>query len=188
MHAIHHTKAVILKSQPTREADRLYWLFTEDFGLVVAVATGIRKPGAKLASQLVDYALVDVDLVRGRDVWRLVSATILLDPLRGKYDAPLARPYVRTLAALERFLIDEGEHPELFAHVEEVARAVEHDIDPTIFDTLAIWRIFVHLGYIAGADETLFTSPFVSMSTSLIPSDTKQLIISVNQTIKETHL
>lgn len=188
MHTIHHTRAVILKSQPSKEADKLFWLFTEDFGLVRAVATGIRKSGAKLVSQLVDYSIVDVDLVRGRDVWRLVSATAVHDPLHGRYDAPLARPYVRTLAALDRFLIDEGEHSELFGHITEIAHAVAHPIDPKTFDTLAIWRTLVHLGYIPRGEEALFLSPFVQASALLTPLDTKRLIISVNNTIKETHL
>lgn len=188
MHTIHHTKAVILKSQPSREADKLFWLFTEDFGLVRAVATGIRKPAAKLGSQLIDYTFIDADLVRGKDVWRLVSATTTLDPLGGKFDTPLARPYVRSLSAIERFLIDEGEHPELFGHIHDIAHALAHPISPKTFDTLAIWRTLVHLGYIPGADEALFVSPFVDTSLGLPESDAKRLIISVNNAIKETHL
>lgn len=188
MHTIHHTRAIILKSQPSKEADKLFWLFTEEFGLVRAVATGVRKSGAKLVSQLIDYTMVDVDLVRGRDVWRLVSATVVLDPLQGNYGAPLARPYVRSLTAIERFLVDEGEHGELFAHISDISRAVSSPISPRVFDTLAIWRTLVHLGYIPGGDEVLFRSPFVETSAILTDTDIKRLIVSVNSAIKETHL
>ena len=56
MHPIYHTKAVILRSQPVGEANKRYWLFTEELGLVVAVATGVRKHASKLAGQLAEDA------------------------------------------------------------------------------------------------------------------------------------
>ncbi len=184
MHTIHHTRAVILRSEPRGEYDKTFWLFTEDFGLVRAVATGVRKSSAKLRGQLVDYAFVDVDLVKGREVWRLVSATLLFNPISST-TSPLARPYVRTLATLSRFLIDEGEHPALFAHIEEVANVVIEDgVDPKAYDALAIWRTLVHLGYIDGEIET----PFADAVRTMTDTDTKALIATVNETIKETHL
>jgi recombinational DNA repair protein (RecF pathway) len=184
MHTIHHTPAVILRSEPRGEYDKTYWLFTKDFGLVRAVATGVRKQGAKLRGQLVDYAFVDVDLVKGKEVWRLVSATQLFNPIRSS-TSPLARPYVRTLGTLSRFLIDEGEHGVLFAHIQEVARAVyEETVELKVFDALAIWRTLVHLGYIDGAIE----ASFVDAAKLLDEHEVKAMVISVNETIKETHL
>lgn len=184
MHTIHHTQAVILRSEPRGEYDKTYWLFTKDFGLVRAVATGVRKSGAKLRGQLVDYAFVDVDLVKGREVWRLVSATLLFNPIVSS-TRPLARPYVRTLGTLSRFLIDEGEHTALFAHVQEVAHAVyEETVEPKVFDALAIWRTLVHLGYIDGD----ITASFADAARVLDEAEIKTLVTSVNETIKETHL
>lgn len=191
MHTVHHTKAVILKSQPSRESDKMFWLFTQEFGLVVAVATGVRKASAKLKGQLVDYAFIDVDLVRGRDVWRLVSATLEFNPLANDPTQPLARPYVRTLATLERFLVDEGVHEELYSHIRECALCLNtEDIDPKAFDTLAIWRSLVHLGYIAieESEAKLFTLPFRTALTLINEPIMKRFIVLVNSTIKETHL
>lgn len=204
MHAIHHTRAVILKSLPSKEGDKLFWLFTEEFGLVVAVATGIRKPGAKLASQLIDYSFVEADLVKGRDVWRLVSAVPLISPIAGNTRHPLARAYVRMLATLERFLVDEGVHTELFAHIYECAQLLHtergasvdgapHDpagSDAKRFDTLAIWRTLEMLGYIAvdDADVPLTKMSFVDALELLDEDRTRRMITAVNATIKETHL
>lgn len=191
MHAIHHTRAVILKSQPSKESDRLVWLFTEDFGLVVAVATGIRKPGAKLASQLIEYSFIDVDLVKGREVWRLVSATPLSAPLAGNTTHPLARPYIRMLATLERFLIDEGTHGELFVDIYDASKLIGGPYhEQKRFDTLIIWRILVALGYIAVESSMmeLVHAPFADALEMLDESLTKQMISTVNSTIKETHL
>lgn len=191
MHAIHHTRAVILKSLPSKEGDKLFWLFTEEFGLVVAVATGIRKPGAKLASQLIDYSFVEADLVKGREVWRLVSAVPIMSPVSGKTTHPLARAYVRMLATLERFLVDEGVHTELFAHIYECAELLESEyIDGRRFDTLAIWRTLEMLGYIAveDADIPLTAMSFLETLEHLDEERTRRMIVAVNATIKETHL
>ncbi len=189
MHTIYHTEAVILKSQPQGESNKLYWLFTEELGLVRAVATGVRKGGAKLKGQLRDYGLVAVDLVRGKDVWRLTSARLILDPIERTTD--LARPYVRTLASLERFLGDEGSHPELFAHIRECAEYVSTGAaSAKVFDTLAICKTLAHLGYIA-LDESMTQYMTLSLAEALEQIDeatVKRLIALSNEAIKETHL
>lgn len=193
MHTIHHTRAVIIKSQPSGEANKLFWLFTQELGLIVAVATGVRKGEAKLKGQLIDYGYVDVDLVQGREVWRLISATLTCNPLIDKLTHPLARPYVRTLATLERFLIDEGKQSELFDHIEECAMYIAQSplvFDPKSFDTLSIWRTLVHLGYIAVTENEreLFVLPFSQAVGLLDIGMTASLVAVVNTTIKETHL
>ena len=191
MHTIHHTKAVILRSQPTREADKMYWLFTEDFGLVVAVATGVRKAGSKLAGQLVDYSFVESDLVKGRDVWRLISATSICAPLAGQTQHPLARAYVRILGAVDRFVIDEGVHGDIFATLREAGDMVGGAYtDAKRFDTLVIWRILVSLGYIGVdlLDQQLYATPLLGALASLDDAQTTAMIERVNMTIKETHL
>jgi recombinational DNA repair protein (RecF pathway) len=190
MHTIYHTKAVIIKSLPSGESNKLFWLFTQELGLIVAVATGVRKGTAKLKGQLVDYAFIDVDLVKGKDVWRLVSATLQFNPLADDPAQPLARPYVRTLATLERFLVDEGVHAELYAHIEECARILTTDAGAKVFDTLAIWRTLVHLGYVAIEEHELplFTLSFEQALATIDEPTIKKFIILVNETIKQTHL
>lgn len=191
MHAIHHTKAVIIKSLASKEADKLYWLYTQDFGLVVAVATGVRKPGAKLAGQLIDYSFVEADLVKGRDVWRLVSAVPLATPLLGNTTHPLARAYVRMLATLERFVVDEGVHPELFEELEAAAALLHTEYaDSRKFDTLVIWRILTTLGYISSEllEQHLYSLPIRDALLQLDDAHTNKLIAQVNIAIKETHL
>lgn len=192
MHPIYHTKAVILRSLPVGEANKRYWLFTEELGLVVANAQGVRKSSSKLAGQLVDYSFIEVDLVKGRDIWRITSATNAHNPLSGSIRAPLARPYVRALATVERFLGGEGEqHSELFNHLEVCANCViEGNFNPQVFDTLAIWRVLAHLGYIAVPEDNvgLFSSSFTDTFSILDSDTTKKMIREVNEAITYTHL
>lgn len=191
MHAIHHTRAVILKSAPAGEANKRVWLFTEEFGLIVAAVQGVRKPEAKLRGQIPDYAFISADLVRGKEVWRLVNAVLEYEPVRDHLRDPLARSFVRTLATLERFLAGEAPHAELFAHLEECATCLtEGGYDVSAFDTVCIWRTLVLLGYIAVSDEddSLYTLPLGDAIHATDATIIKRLVREVQQAITETHL
>ena len=191
MHTIHHTDAVILKSVHSGEANMRLWLFTKEFGLVMAMVQGVRKTEAKLKGHISEYVFVRADLVRGREVWRLVSVAEQWNPLSGNTRAPLARAYVRTLSMLTRFLVDEGVHDELFVHVEDIARILkEGTLDATVVDAWSLWKILALLGYIAPTLETfeLLTLP-VEIAVSRIDERLRgQLIEASNAAITESHL
>ncbi len=69
--ATYQTKAIVLKRENIFEADRLYHLYTEDFGKVKAIAGGIRKINAKLTGHLEPFNLVWVELMtkKGGDLF-----------------------------------------------------------------------------------------------------------------------
>lgn len=181
MHTIHHTKAVILKSIGVGETNKRFWLFTEEFGLIVATTQGIRKHGSKLQSQLIDYSIISADLVKGRDIWRLVSATLIHNPLSGHTRSELARPYVRMLASIDRFLAGEGEeNRELWNHIESCAFSLSQDLNPKHFDTFAIWKTLVHLGYISDEGDNSFSNITTEMA--------KRMVKEANEAITHTHL
>jgi recombinational DNA repair protein (RecF pathway) len=61
--SLYQTSAIILKREDIFEADRLYHLYTEDFGKVRAIAGSVRKINAKLTSHLEPFNLVWVELI-----------------------------------------------------------------------------------------------------------------------------
>lgn len=61
--ATYQTDAIVLKRENIFEADRLYYLYTEDFGKVKAVAGSARKINAKLAGHLEPFNLIWVELM-----------------------------------------------------------------------------------------------------------------------------
>lgn len=192
MHAIHHTEAVILKSVPSGETNMRVWLFTKQFGLIIALVQGVRKPGAKLQSHIVEYSFISADLIQGREVWRLISATQLYNPLVGKHRSPLARAYVRTLTMINRFLAGEEEqHTELFDHIKECAAVlIENTQDPKLLDAVSLWKVLVLLGYIAPlADESsIITTPLIKSLNNIDSKKTGYFVNSVKNAIIESHL
>lgn len=191
MHVIHHTEAIVLKSTTHGEANKRVWLFTREFGLVVATVQGVRKPGAKLMGHSADYSLLRVDLVKGREVWRLISATTLLDPVTTQVRAPMVRAYVRTLSALSRFLVDEGVNDELYNHIIETIDMVQlGTFDARLFDALSLWRVFIHLGYIAieEQDESLLTLSLSAAYDQMTEQNYARIIESIKSAIEQSHL
>lgn len=60
------TEGIVLSSTPVREADRRYRILTEDRGKIEVIGRGARKGKAKLAAHLEPFAIVEVEVVRGR--------------------------------------------------------------------------------------------------------------------------
>lgn len=69
--------AIILGMYDVHEYDRMYTVYTRDFGKEEARATGIRKIKSKLSSQLQPFNLVDCMFARGKRGERLIQATTL---------------------------------------------------------------------------------------------------------------
>lgn len=102
--------AVVLRSYPLGEADRIFSLLTEHHGLIRAVAKGVRKPSSRFGSRLQPLNHVQVMLYQGRNL-----ATISAVESVHLYGSQLAPDYVRWSAghvlaeATERLVPEEME-------------------------------------------------------------------------------
>jgi len=191
MHTVHHTEAFVLKVEPAGEANRRVWLYTKEFGLVVAAVQGVRKQGAKLQMNLREYTKVQADLVKGKDIWRLISVQIMLDPLQGRLKSKLARPFVRSLSVIERFCHGEDMNIGLFEHIKECMGCLDDDsLDPKSFDTVSVWKIFAHLGYVAieESEKKLYELPLKDAVKDIEPNMRGEWIKKINEIISSTHL
>jgi recombinational DNA repair protein (RecF pathway) len=190
MHTIHHTEAIVVRSEPSGEANKRVWLFTREFGLVIAMMQGVRKPTAKLQGHVTDYSLITADLIRGKSTWRLVSAGVLGVPLQGREREPLARVYVRTVSFLERFLVGEGTHEELFAHVQALGAMIGGPYEARVLDALSLWKVLVLLGYVAVEEdeEQLFALPLEQAILLVDEGMIKRLIKRATDAIVSSHL
>jgi DNA repair protein RecO len=190
MHPIIHTDAFVLKSVESGEANKRVWLFTREYGLIVATVQGVRKPAAKLRSHIIDYCYIHADLIKGREVWRLVSAQIQENPFVGQYDKLRARSYIRALSLVQRFCIEEGVEDPLFEHLYQTMKTLSvPSNNPNFFDTVVLWKILVLLGYLELMPEfeTLFSTDLVD-TIDLPESIAKRLIKDVSDAINRTHL
>lgn len=69
-----HTHAITLQKKPVGENDRMFTLYTKDFGKLSALAVGSRKIKSRLASHLEPFGVVEFGFVEGITKKRVAHA------------------------------------------------------------------------------------------------------------------
>ncbi|MES3031534.1 MAG: recombination protein O N-terminal domain-containing protein [Patescibacteria group bacterium] len=142
MHHIYTTPAFVVHSAPYGEAGKFLLLFTKDFGMVGAIASGVRKAESKLRFHVQDYSFSKLSLVRGKEVWRLTGAYEIGN--QEKSDSMK----VRILSLLKRLLHGEEKNEKLFAIMEGLYAREFKKEDYELIECITVMRILNALGYI----------------------------------------
>ena len=176
MHHIYHTEGIILGSRNFGEAGRYYSIFTRDLGMIYASAQGVRKMSSKLRFILQDFVYIKVDLVQGRDFWRITTAE-KTDQLENIVRRPITLKIVSNLARLLRRLLAGTEKNELLFQelvqglvILEKAKSKEEFEDTEINIVL---QILEKLGYVEGGQSA---------------RSRREALTLINRALRETHL
>lgn len=151
MYQKYQTDALVLGFRESGEADRLYLLFTKDFGLVRARATGVRKERSKMRYALQSYARAEVSLIRGKQGWRVAGAAA--NPrgdtswMSGKGMGAYARIAELTL----RLVHGEEKNDFLFATLAEAHEKLTHEPSGAwaTIEIVCVARTLFALGYLS---------------------------------------
>jgi DNA repair protein RecO (recombination protein O) len=190
-HTIYTTEGFILKSINFGEANKYFFIFTKDFGLVKAAAQGVRLLKSKLRYSLADLSFVQVSIVRGREIWRITSAEkkFILEE-----NNKILLLY-RIFSLLLRLLRGEEQNSLLFDYLKEGVLFLDQNEmsaeNLANFECILALRILFSLGYIGRlADFDQFTkSPYFTAELLIVMSELKtQAILEINKSLQETHL
>lgn len=191
-HTIYNTEAFVLSSKNSGEADRLFELFTKDFGVVSAKATGIRKIEAKARFVVQDFRYVDISLVKGKNYWRLISARPIHELNSIKSLATSSR--IRSLQLIQKLAPKEEQLENLFKELVN-AYSFSSKIHPdkeemSGLEALLALKILHSLGYWGDeqGDKYFVTSPFDNETIEKINKTRKYIIKELNKSLKATHL
>jgi DNA repair protein RecO len=133
----HTTECIVIESFDNSEHDRVYKLFTRDFGLITVHAKSIRKLESKLRAHVLPRTISLVTLVQGREVWRLVGAE----------ETREVGEYVHEITSLiKRFIRGEGAHKALYDRLVLFVRTITK-YDQTKSRVLLYYIFLVELGY-----------------------------------------
>jgi DNA repair protein RecO (recombination protein O) len=193
---IYHTEAFILGGVNAGEANRFLTIFTKEFGLLSAQATGARHLKSKLRFCLQDYSHSQVSLVRGKEIWRLINAGSLYDiwkDFKLKRDERLL--IIRIFTLLRRLLHGEERQGEIY---EILNRSLEFLLNTTLskedlrnFECVVIIKILYHLGYFPINDEFgkfIECARFDQGILSEMNVCYESALASINQSLRESHL
>src|SRR3990167_3997361 len=192
MHHIYHTEGIVLGSKNSGEAGKYYYIFTRDLGMIHASAQGVRKMSSKLRFVLQDFAYVNVDLVQGRDFWRVTSATktsqlekITKRPETFKIFTNIARLLKRLLAGVEP---NEALFVDLLGGLSVLEKSETKDLRN--IEAIIVLRLLNNLGYIGENDllQDLIKSPFEEDLIFKVTKSRTHVLQQINKALKETHL
>ena len=171
-HTIYQTQGIILAKKDFGEADRMYSIFTEKFGMINAVAQGVRYLKSKLRYNLGLFSCGNFALIVSKDLWRIVdveeivnSRKILQNPERLKIFSRIANFLTRMIKGEERddFIWEEVQN---FVYSLPDKNQGLEDLEINI-----LARVLHNLGYMED-----------------IPSSKRALIYKINRAIKESML
>lgn len=196
MHKIHHTDGFIVESVPSGEANRFLWVYTKDFGLVGAHAQGVRLMKSKLRYTLYDMAYCSLSLVRGRDIWRVTSATRLKEPIVGIIQYGNKRlAFSRILKLVRRLINGEEKDEYLFSVLHKAYVLFQNDnTDERLIknvEILTVIQILHILGYLSVPTKYLkfIESDPWSMETLRDIGERENEIVSlINQSLESIDL
>ncbi len=193
MHHIYHTEGIILGSKNYGEAGKYYSLLTRDLGLINASAQGVRKLSSKLRFILQDFSYVKVDLVRGKDFWRITSAS-KTNELENISKNPISFEIFTNISKLlKRLLAGESPNALLFSDLLRGFYFLENskkDNEMQNIETIIVLRILNNLGYI-GENEMLKNitkSPFEENLIFEAGRSRTKILSEINKALNETHL
>ena len=195
MHHIHHTEAYVLGSSPKGEDSKLLRLYTRELGLVYAHAQAVRKLSSKLRFTLQDFSLATVDLVRGREIWRVTTATPIHSYGAIRKDRASERILARVNSLLIRLVTGEEPSEEIYEIIagtydllEKGGRTPE---DYRALELFSVARILIALGYLPRetmGEQTLFESPNAMPKNFSDLAFQHALIRDINQALMATQL
>lgn len=195
MHHIYHTHALILGSRNRGEANRVFTLLTREMGLVHAVAQGVRLSKSKLRFALTDFAYAKIDLVRGRETWRVTSATPLTSFPALRHSLDGLRLFASISKLLRRLIRGEAEyHEAIFDDVVSAYQFLEERGDEKthydVVELVLVLRILKHLGYISDSEFAReYTQPVFDFGgIDSARFEKKTIIFEINRALRESHL
>src|SRR4051812_3148647 len=113
MYQKYQTDALVLASRESGEADKIYAIYTRDFGLVQARASAVRREASKMRYALQSYALLNVSLVKGRRSWR-IAGTRAIENLAVTENIPGAEAFGRIADLVTKLVAGEEKNEYLY--------------------------------------------------------------------------
>jgi len=194
MHHIYHTHGFVTSARNSGEANKMFVIYTKEMGLVRAVAQGVRLHKSKLRFALQDFSYANIDLVRGRDIWRVTSATTITSFPYARSDRHSLLLIARISKLIERLADGEEANEKIFNDFIQALYILD---DPntsvetrTALELHLVLRIMHTLGYIgeSGILSEYLESDFSTVGIESLLKERQSIIAHINKALNESQL
>ncbi len=148
---IYNTEAIVLRTSPLGEADRLFTLLTPQLGKLRATARGVRKLTSKLGGHLDPLTRSSLTINRGRNLDTIASADTLETFPLVKEDLERLSFAIYAVELVDAFSPEEASNPQVYALFLETLRTLGTVSSPD----LALRYFELHLLGVTGFSPTL---------------------------------
>ncbi len=149
-----HTRGVVVARRAAGEGSARVLIYTEELGLIHAVAKSAREERSKLRPYLLSGTRGHYSFVKGKAEWRVTGAVGCRTVFYETEEHAAHESATRILALVRKFVHGEGRDDglctALFEFLESLSTLTPKDIQ--IAEYVAVLRILAALGYVAQTD------------------------------------
>lgn len=146
---VYNAQAIILSRRDIREVDRLFVLYTKEYGKIHVVAKGIKKPVSKLAGHMEPLLVTNLRIAQGRQLDKLAGA-IAHHPIP-KLDSQAMIIGMTATDLVDKLTKWEQSDERIFHLLQEFIYTLEKNYNEHLIH-LFTYKLMVYLGY--GLDLT----------------------------------
>lgn len=193
-HHIYHTHGFIISSRASGEANKMLTIYTRELGLVHAMAQGIRLSKSKLRFTLQDFSYAKIDLVKGRDIWRVTSAANISSFPVARINRDSIVFMSRMASLIDRLCRGEESNDVVFDSIIQAFTLLDDDsFSPDSRSALELHTVLsiVHaLGYVGESDDITdyLGGEFNHDKTDKLLKEKKSIISHINRALRESGL
>jgi len=152
----YRTQGFFLKEEEQGEADRLFTVFTEDFGKLKVFGKAIRKIKSKLRAGTEIFSLSEIEFIQGK-THKTLTDTVLIDKFKNiKEDLEKLKTAFQIAKALDSFLGEEEKDDEIWQLLKETFQRLNNYPLRTINYSLVYYYFFWNLISILGYKPELY--------------------------------
>ncbi len=190
----YETEGLIVGCLNLGEANCLYQILTNDFGLINVLAQGVRRDRSKLRYHLENFSFACLTLIRGREFWRVVGASDLESVT--KLPSQILPFFKKITLVLQRLIQGEELNSLIYQDLKQ-SNFLLLDSDKQLpknminLEIFILTRLLIQLGYLAPSSETknfLLAKTFAWPEIELVENFQPLLIKQINQALAITQL
>jgi DNA repair protein RecO len=172
----------------------MFSIYTREMGLVRTMAQGVRFHKSKLRFSMQDFSYIKVDLVRGRDLWRVTTAKSITSFPFARTNKDSLLLIARISKLLERLCTGEQPNKKIFDDFIQVLYLLDDtNITSSSREALELYlvlRIMNTLGYIGDSLllKQYLTIPFNEICIESLLKEKQSIIAYINKALNESQL